>query len=1024
MEHIIYNRSGERLASVRAFEYVDNDMGTCSVTMTVKSAVPIGFGNGDYLIFRNEKFTLNYAPSVLKQARSGAYGEAFVYEGLTFNSCRDELTRCMFYDIVPADNKIPYTSLPTVTFTDSGLRQIQMRVQANLDRTYGAGAWEVTVEDGVKRRDGGAVRDYNYSFDGQSVWDVLVRMSESQDVAFTVRGVWEAGGDVVDRREITLGAVHDVVTKSYSYGRGNGFKSIEAQSSESEQVVTVLHVYGNTTNMPWRYYNHLSGGSYDKGADWEAGHPLASLYMPRLSLPGLATAVATEAGYWNRDLTAGDAGSYAFRGWVTLYDSGLGETEEIGEADFALVMRGGSYGGRWYVEDAYLQSVRGYGRYGHKEGNKNFDTDDDENGYDDIYPSAKWLTDGSGSPLAKVTGGSVIEDNGIPDEAGGIGERNFEVTIADVGFNVRDDRWGADAVPQMVMTSGMCTGRAFDINSCDEVTAGGRLTGYRLRCTRTLDEGIDRYFPYSDYQIKEGDTFAFLNIQMPAEYVEAASEQLLREGLRYLGAHDSNTIVLKPELDNIFLAEEDGTDRLADALRSGLRLNILDDDVTASTPISGLTISSVRITVGRSAIDEYEITLSSEKEADMVSRVVSEVKNYLAAGSGAGVNTKTVSDIVRQTGRKLFLSRTEADTAQGRITLSRGAQYGESFAEGQAGTGGLIDGSGSGWLESLSLRSFLEAPEYRFNRISIQTGNRWRAPGGGIIERAEPDKAADGSEPESGTIWLHLEDGEGGTLREGDICQGIWHDGAESGNNSADDYDDGKGNFRFAGFFTTYFRITSVRSDGGVNNVLTYALRSDSRWKAEHHPRAMMHFVAYGSFTDRERRQSRYSTLTYERYLRDVDTWEFGKGNIAAQFGDLTNLSVFGIEMGGYSAYLNNIYMSGTIRQIDEADVVMEITDSLDGFIAEGETDTIRCRLWKGFAGNDVTGLAEAWKIERESGSSADDAVWNNSEKARSFDGEIGITLGDLGRSGISTLFTVTATGGDNRTIAKGDIEI
>ena len=76
-----------------------------------------------------------------------------------------------------------------------------------------------------------------------------------------------------------------------------------------------------------------------------------------------------------------------------------------------------------------------------------------------------------------------------------------------------------------------------------------------------------------------------------------------------------------------------------------------------------------------------------------------------------------------------------------------------------------------------------------------------------------------------------------------------------------------------------------------------------------------MTFVGYGSFSNEDRQTSRYETRTYQRYLTGVSDWEFTASNIAAQYGDLSNLSVFGIEMRGYSAYLNNIYMSGVIQQ-------------------------------------------------------------------------------------------------------------
>lgn len=378
--------------------------------------------------------------------------------------------------------------------------------------------------------------------------------------------------------------------------------------------------------------------------------------------------------------------------------------------------------------------------------------------------------------------------------------------------------------------------------------------------------------------------------------------------------------------------------------------------------------------------------------------------------------------------RNSFLSKVQADTAMGLINFVRGivskevaklhegAQFGESFAEGQAGFGGKIDGRGVGFLESLTLRSFLEAPEYRFNRISIRVGNEWRAPGGGIIESVKIDHDSDGNELRSGTVYLHLEDGEIGKIAIDDICQGIWHDHITLSNNSTDDYDDSRGNFRFGGFFTAYFRIDQVFSvDGGTNNAFHYTLRGiDKYWSLSKHPASMMHFVAYGNFTDKTRQSSRYSTLTYERYLKDVNDWMFTEDNIAAQFGDLSNLSIFGLNMTGYSAYLNNIYMSGTIQQFVKLGRKMYIDQSLGGFMAPGEIETVTVSILDGYMQDHTDEYT--FMVERDTGDTAADAVWNAMPEHINCGSSFRIAFEDLhinpNHGGISTLFHVTADNG------------
>ena len=226
------------------------------------------------------------------------------------------------------------------------------------------------------------------------------------------------------------------------------------------------------------------------------------------------------------------------------------------------------------------------------------------------------------------------------------------------------------------------------------------------------------------------------------------------------------------------------------------------------------------------------------------------------------------------------------------------------FVGGMTGLGGRIDEHGDAEMQSLKLRGFLEVPELRSNRVEISIGDDWSAAGGGLIAAVDTEQQL---------VTLKLEEGEWGAVAEGDICMGIFHS-LDPSENATEDFDDGRGNRALAGFATSYFRITEVL--GGHHEQFKYQLRPVSETHhTQYHPAASMTFVGYGSFSNKDRQTSRYSTRTYQRYLRGVDDWEFTASNIAAQYGDLSNLSVFGIEMRGYSAYLNNIYMSGVIQQ-------------------------------------------------------------------------------------------------------------
>lgn len=193
--------------------------------------------------------------------------------------------------------------------------------------------------------------------------------------------------------------------------------------------------------------------------------------------------------------------------------------------------------------------------------------------------------------------------------------------------------------------------------------------------------------------------------------------------------------------------------------------------------------------------------------------------------------------------------------------------------------GWLITPEGHIDAKSLRLRDFLEVPELRYNRVSIVSGEEWNAPGGGIIESVDVANK---------TVHLKLEPGEVSQVEIDDICKGVF-------NNDT-------------GFQTAYFRITEKIDNASFK----YVIRGGYTFN----PCKAMHFVAYGNFTNEERQKSCYSTQNYIRFLKGVNNWEITKDMIAMQLGDLSNLKLFGIDMSGHSAYLNRVYMTGTIRQI------------------------------------------------------------------------------------------------------------
>lgn len=462
-------------------------------------------------------------------------------------------------------------------------------------------------------------------------------------------------------------------------------------------------------------------------------------------------------------------------------------------------------------------------------------------------------------------------------------------------------------------TSGSLTGRDFELS-----------INYKPE-TWKPEDGFDKKFeiiaqvessgesqliiPNESLHPEPGDTFVITGVKLPKERIEEAEKELLKAGESYAAKHSSDTDVYDCETNPVYCQENKKNYDAGQAVR------LVDPRFGESGRLSRIQGYEKKL------YNEYiaTYTVGDNTAYSRIGNIESEVKANLYAQrigvteSGASIylitryDSTAAADYNAYSAKRAlweFANKQFPDTFKGKMTFDDGAQFG-GFASGMTGFGGIIDKKGNAEMQSLKLRGFLEVPELRYNRVEISMGDTWYAPSAGIIESVDT---------EAQTITLKLEEGEIGSPRVGDICMGIFHN-LNTSENATADYDDGRGNRRFAGFATCYFRITE-ELDTATYKTFKYQLRPASgTYPTQYHPAASMTFVGYGSFSNEDRQTSRYETRTYQRYLTGVSDWEFTASNIAAQYGDLSNLSVFGINMTGYSAYLNNIYMSGVIHQ-------------------------------------------------------------------------------------------------------------
>lgn len=298
------------------------------------------------------------------------------------------------------------------------------------------------------------------------------------------------------------------------------------------------------------------------------------------------------------------------------------------------------------------------------------------------------------------------------------------------------------------------------------------------------------------------------------------------------------------------------------------------------------------------------------------------------SGEGGIIDTAVVKSLIASEGGKLFLSKLYDDTALGVITFKnsviadsmiyakKGITIG-NYIPGLLGDGAIIDEHGNIEAGSLTLREFLSVPELRFNRVDVVSGELWNSIAFGTIESVDIKNQI---------ATLKLEDGEYSGLHVNDICRGIWHN--ISGVNETTSGTDDCGFDKMQGFSTSYFTPIEILDERGKQ--FRYSLKPNTT----QHPAAGMKFAVYGNFLDDTRQSSAYSTRTYQRYLKDVNTWVISWTNIASQFGRIEGLTIPGAPddgvLHGDGAYLTNVYMTKAI--IEFAPIIEENLKGEDAY--------------------------------------------------------------------------------------------
>ena len=890
----IYNKSGVAKYIATDLEYHDIWMGEEYVTIKITSPTPIELEIGDYLIYRDDVYSIYTLPSALKQARKSSNGEAFKYENVKMSARSAELSEVRFLDVVLYDNNIHYTSLPTFSFYAETIDDLVDRLQANTERynsewlyitpnynrtiqryadnpTKKAAAialWEQTFGTDHSNPTAAVENEkfnVNISVDKISVSQGLEFIKNNFGLNFITKG-----------RALIVGGEGLPVDHVFRYGKNKGLYAIERKAEQDQAVVTRLFAYGSDKNLPIRYYADLNKKFFlnvveikDK-FNFGSGYVGVTLFFDIDFSPLLFTKRSSD--YPGSDeapnfIITMEANGYTIKGYVSKYSSLSSDNRcylyaECADPDHddrderspeqmngfvaaikvgdKVIIKSGIDKNYWptnhidYAEYGMPNNMAvntlmlpGFPRYalselckteivdgithvyvrknpetawgeplmsiegehilrfsnerlrpyitsgnadeiGIKEGNIQFNEENDDNGLQEVYPSIEGLTVGdvfgtsSTERLDEIRGADVIQDNGVFEPEAEI--EPFKIKLKDIGFDLEEAVENTGSLT-ISMKDGYCGARDFEVKN---IVKDGN-NGWILTLDRYHDDALDLWFPYSShaaigeaaradeaYQIRVGDHFVLLDIDISdSSYIWAASVKMLRKSIYWLINNNYTRFTYLPKIDEIFMARQHEraqqnpltTISLHDTLKAGM-LMLFDDedlDVDGSVFIDNITIKEN----GNNGVPTYEVVLRNDKQVGTLQRVqqqVNSLSSYVYNGGG-GYSASQINAFIKRYGQEYFLSKLTDDVAAGLITFLKGILVGggehygitadgnstfldiifDRIAKSKDARQGFMDGNGI-WMDAKSgvieadggeFRGFLRIMELIINRLQL-----------------------------------------------------------------------------------------------------------------------------------------------------------------------------------------------------------------------------------------------------------------------------------------------------------------
>ena len=408
----------------------------------------------------------------------------------------------------------------------------------------------------------------------------------------------------------------------------------------------------------------------------------------------------------------------------------------------------------------------------------------------------------------------------------------------------------------------------------------------------------------NNYKPSIGDKFVITGIKMPKSLVLAAEKRLEEALIKYMSENNDEKFTFSVNFSRVFLA--DNTD-LWDILNENARIYIKYNNKEYFMYVNSYTCKS-----DKNCLYDISVELTDKLSANVsaLRSTISEIAGDIIGSTlgGANNNNDWFAKAARKFIRKDTNDRTPFKLEVGdKLTAEKGIQISKNFVSGIiGGSGGYIylDENGKVVIETdkAVFREEIITPKITFNCIDVISGDKANTFAYGTIKTVDT---------ENRIATLDLLEGQYGTLHVSDICRGVFHN--IGGGNTDKDTIGANGFIEYSGFATSYFTPTNILENEAGSMKFEYELQVGTSV----HPMPGMNFFGYGNFTDEDRQAITYENRYYTRRLAHVNTWVIDpEVNVMMQTGDLSGLSIGGMDFSGYSFYGKNVYISGTIERL------------------------------------------------------------------------------------------------------------